>query len=67
MGNKREIAESRIPDLNTYMKVITSNFNARCRLFFSAEVAELLACSAFFCSVRCRSLQLGGLNNAVGG
>ena len=35
MGNKREIAESRIPDLNTYMKVITSNFNARCRLFFS--------------------------------
>lgn len=48
MGNKREIAESRIPDLNTYMKVITSHFNARCRLFFAflfrAEVAELLAC-----------------------
>lgn len=26
IGNKKEIAESRIPELNTYMKVISSHF-----------------------------------------
>lgn len=71
MGNKREIAESRIPDLNTYMKVITSNFNARCRLFFPFPCRGCRAVGMLArlpsAAPRCRSLQLGGLNNAVGG
>lgn len=60
IGNKKEIAESRIPELNTYMKVITFNFMHRAVFLFCAN--ELLACL-----VRCSSLQLSGLNDAVGG
>lgn len=43
MGNKREIAESRIPELNTYMKVITLNV-MHGAVFNCVRRKELLAC-----------------------
>lgn len=53
IGNKKEIAESRIPELNIYMKVIT--FNAGLGAEFNLEQREeLLACS--LSSAACSSL-----------
>ena len=72
MGNKREIAESRISELNTYMKVITFNFMHGAAfiylfIYFIFTKDRVVGMLGILCSVRRRSLQLSGLNDAVGG
>lgn len=46
MGNKKEIAESRIPEINTYMKVITFNFMHRAVFFCFVQMSCWLAWNA---------------------